>query len=215
MTNGSSAVSGARAGAGTVLAQGGHRVLFVMATRVEYLEALSTRFDPFICGVGPVEAAASTASRLAAGDVDLVVSLGSAGSAQLPQGHVAQVSHVSYRDMDASAIGFERGVTPFLDLPAVVALPLRIPGLATATLATGASIVSGAGYEAIAADMVDMESWAVLRACRRAGLEMVGLRAVSDGSEPLGGYRDWADHLPQVDRALAAAVDRLLEHLAA
>lgn len=195
---------------GSTVHANGKRILFVMATRAEYLAELARRFDPFVCGVGPVEAAAATALRLARGDVDLVVSLGSAGSARLSQGHTAQVSHVSYRDMDATALGFEAGRTPFLDLPAVVELPHRVPGIETATLSTGAAVVSGAGYGRIDADMVDMETWAVMRACQLTDTELIALRAVSDGAEPLGGYRDWADHLPEVDARLAEAVDAVL-----
>ena len=207
MTNGSTGVMG------TAVECGGRRVLFVMATQAEYLCELRKRFEPFVCGVGPVEAASTTALRLAQGDADLVVSLGSAGSARLPQGHVAQVSHVSYRDMDATALGFAPGATPFLDLPAIVELGSPVPGIPPARLATGASVVSGEGYSSIDADMVDMETWGVMRACQLHNIRLVGLRAVSDGSEPLGGYRDWADHLPRVDRALAEAVDRLFAHV--
>src|SRR5690606_30493506 len=93
---------------------------------------------------------------------DLVVSLGSAGSRRLEQAEVYQAVSVSYRDMDASPLGFPRGVTPFLDLPATLPLPLRIPGVKEATLSTGASIVSGAAYDAVAEDMVDMETFACL-----------------------------------------------------
>ena len=67
--------------------------------------------------------------------------------------------------MDASAFGFPKGTTPFLDLPAVVPLPIRIPGVKEATLSTGANVVSGNAYEAIEADMVEMETFAILRAC--------------------------------------------------
>lgn len=76
---------------------------------------------------------------------DLVVSLGSAGSRQLEQVRVYQVATLEYRDMDASALGFPKGETPLLGLPARMDLPHRIPDLASASLATGASIVSGAG----------------------------------------------------------------------
>ena len=180
-----------------------------MATLEEHRARLRDRFTPFVCGVGPVEAAARTAWRLRKGDVGRVVSLGSAGSARLPQGHVALIDRVSYRDMDATALGFARGETPFLDMPPVVDLP-TVPGLATASLATGASVVSGDAYDAIDADMVDMETWAVMRACQLADVPMIALRAVSDGTVPLGGYRDWADHLDVVDERLAEAVDHVL-----
>src|SRR5690606_26049051 len=122
-------------------------------------------FTPLMTGVGPVEAGISVTSALAelkATNVvpDLVVSLGSAGSRRLKRAEVYQVTSVSYRDMDASAFGFEKGVTPFLDIPAVVPLPVCIPGVKGATLSTGASVVAGSGFDAIAEDMVDMETFA-------------------------------------------------------
>ena len=68
----------------------------------------------------------------------LVVSLGSAGSALLEQTEVYQASTVSYRDMDASPLGFEPWVTPYLDLPAIVRLGPYVPGIRKASLSTGA-----------------------------------------------------------------------------
>ena len=200
---------------GDVIEAGGQRVLFVMATDVEHRDGLQRLFTPFICGVGPVEAAAATAFRLARGDVDLVVSLGSAGSNRLHQGTIVQASHVSYRDMDASPFGFERGVTPFSDLPAVVELGRRVPGVRQATLSTGAAVISGEAYAAIDADMVDMETWGVMRACRMREVELVALRGISDGMDPVSRYEDWTDYLDAVDEGLADAVSALLRHLAA
>lgn len=194
-------------------------VLFVMAAQAEYGPALRARIRPLITGVGPVEAAVSLAAGLSVLGArrqlpQLVVSLGSAGSRHLPQGAVVQAGSVSWRDMDASALGFERGRTPFLDLPAEVALPHRIPGLPVARLSTGADVVSGAGYGAIDADMVDMETFAHLRAASRFGLPLVGLRGISDGAEELRGYSDWTALLGEIDRRLAAALDLLETALA-
>lgn len=201
-----------------VIEAAGRRILFVMATDVEHRERLKRLFTPFICGVGPVEAATATALRLAegrlAGGVDLVCSLGSAGSNRLPQGMVAQASHVSYRDMDASPFGFPRGVTPFSDLPATVELDTPVPDLRRASLSTGAAVVSGDAYSAIDADMVDMETWGVMRACQLAGANLVALRGISDGAEPVSRYEHWADYLDAVDEGLAGAVERLLQHMA-
>ncbi|MDQ7261717.1 5'-methylthioadenosine/S-adenosylhomocysteine nucleosidase [Paracoccus sp. PS-1] len=196
----------------------GRRVLFVMALDAEYGPQLRARISPLMTGVGPVEAAVeltAALSRLAARDElpELVVSLGSAGSRRLEQLGVYQVSTLEYRDMDASPLGFARGETPMLGLPVRVALPLQIPGIASASLATGASIVSGPGYDAIAAEMVDMESYAVLRACQRFRLPLIGLRGISDGAEELAHLSDWTQYLHLVDERLAAAVDRLAEAL--
>ena len=197
---------------------GEHRVLFVMATEHEYGPHLKKRIDPVITGVGPVEAATSTAATLAVlahrGTLpDLVFTLGSAGSRKLEHAEIYQVTSVAYRDMDCSALGFERGLTPFLDEPAVISIPHEIPGIPSATLSSGGSIVSGAAYDAIASDMVDMETYAVLRGARRFRVPLVGLRGITDGRAALAGFHDWADYLHIVDEKLAAALDHFAEHV--
>ena len=189
---------------------GSYRLLYVMATQAEYGPALRERIEPLLCHVGPVEAALNLTRYLATNSsVDLVVSLGSAGSSTLEQTGIYQASEVSYRDMDASPLGFEKGVTPFLDLPAKITIHLTIPKLPSARLSTGANIVSGEAYEAVDADMVDMESWALLRVCQRFEIPMIGLRGISDGKEPLKEYSDWARYLDVIDRRLATAIDKV------
>jgi adenosylhomocysteine nucleosidase len=194
-------------------------ILYVMAAAAEYGPHLQARISPLICGVGPVEAAIAVTAelaRLAALDAlpQIVVSLGSAGSARLPQLAIFQATAVDYRDMDASVLGFERGVTPFLALPAVLLLGPLVPGLDRATLSTGAGVVSGAGYRAVEADMVDMETYAIKRACDRFALPLVAIRGISDGITELRQIGDWTQYLHVIDEKLAAAVDRLEDAIA-
>lgn len=190
------------------------RVLFVMAVDAEYGKCLRRLCKPLMTGVGPVEAALSVTRTLTSLEIagklpDLIVSLGSAGSAHLHQTQVYQASAVSYRDMDASALGFPKGVTPFLGLPRELPLSLRIPGLPQATLSSGGNVVSGAAYTAIDADMVDMETYAVMRACQSFGVRLIALRGISDGDKELTEIADWATYLHDVDRNLAQACERL------
>ena len=189
-------------------------LLYVMAVDAEYGPHLKSRITPILTGVGPVEAAVvlthELARREAAGTLpQLVVSLGSAGSSRLEQGAVYQATSVTYRDMDASPLGFEVGVTPFLGLPAVLPLGPFIPAVPKATLSTGAGIVSGDYYERIGAEMVDMETFAVLRACQRFHLPLIALRGISDGNEELQGLVSWTQYLHIVDERLAEVVDQL------
>jgi adenosylhomocysteine nucleosidase len=116
--------------------------------------------------------------------------------------------------MDATLLGFEKGVTPFLDEPATIEIPQRLPNVPAASIATGASIVSGSGYDGISADMVDMETFAVLRAARRFGIPMIGLRGVSDGRADLTGLHDWTEYLHVIDRKHAAVLDDFSRHVA-
>lgn len=196
------------------------RTLFVMAAESEYGPHLRARFTPLMTGVGPVEAAVHLAAflgeRKAGNDLpDWIVSLGSAGSRTLEQTEVYQASSVCYRDMDASAFGFEKGKVPFSDLPVELQLAPLIPGLKTARLSTGANIVSGAAYDAIDADMVDMETYALKRVAMHFSIPLIGLRGISDGKAELRHVDDWTEYLHVIDEKLAAAVDQVIAHFAA
>jgi adenosylhomocysteine nucleosidase len=196
----------------------GTNVLFAMAANQEYGPHLEKLFKPLMIGIGPVEAAlnlsaALTELKLVSDLPDLVVTLGSAGSRTLKQAAVYQASSVSYRDMDCSALGFEKGITPYLNLPAVMELPYRIPGIAEARLSTGANVVSGVAYDAIDADMVDMETYAILRVCQKFDVPLIGLRGISDGKEELKKLSDWTAYLHVIDEKLADAVGKLRKAL--
>lgn len=190
-------------------------ILFAMAAEQEYGPALKARFKPVMIGVGPVEAAvnltAELSSRAHRGDLPkLVVSLGSAGSRRLAHCGVYQATSIAYRDIDASPLGFPKGTTPLLDLPATIPLPLRVPGVPEASLSTGGNIVSGAAYDLIDADMVDMETYAVWRACQKFGVPLIGLRGISDGKAEVTQFSDWTDYLHIIDEKLATIVDQIL-----
>ncbi|MER8377230.1 5'-methylthioadenosine/S-adenosylhomocysteine nucleosidase [Mesorhizobium sp. M1406] len=199
---------------GNVARLGGKGVLFVMAAQAEYGPHLKQLFTPLMTGVGPVEAGVRLGAELSwlksrKALPDLVVSLGSAGSRTLEQTEIYQAVSVSYRDIDASPLGFEKGATPFLDLPVTVPLPFKIPEIREATLSTGGAIVTGAAYDAIAADMVDMETFACLRACQLFDVPLIGLRGISDGAADLRHVNDWTEYLHVIDEKLAGAVGLL------
>lgn len=187
-------------------------ILYLMAAEAEFGPYLAARIEPEMIGIGPVEASIATTKILAERRdslPSLVVCLGSAGSNRLEQLGVYQAISVSYRDMDASALGFPRGVTPLLDLPPTLPLVPAIGGLATATLSTGGNVVTGPAYDAVAEDMVDMETFAVKRACQAFGVPLLGLRGISDGAETVRRIEDWTQYLHIVDERLAEAVDRV------
>jgi adenosylhomocysteine nucleosidase len=198
----------------------GRDVLFVMAAEAEYGPHLQRLFTPVMTGVGPVEAGGRLGAELSwlkseRALPDLIVSLGSAGSRTLEQTEIYQAVSVGYRDIDASPLGFEKGATPFLDLPVTVPLPFRIAGIRQATLSTGAAIITGAAYDAITEDMVDMETFACLRACQLFGVPLVGLRGISDGAADLRHVGDWTEYLHVIDEKLADAVMRLEQAIGA
>jgi len=194
---------------------GDRRILFIMAAPPEYGPALRARFTPLMTGVGPVEAGLAVGAALARLEASgqtphLAVCLGSAGSRSLEQTGVYQVASVSYRDIDASPLGIPAGLTPYLDLPRELPLQVLLPDLPAVRLSTGGAVISGAAYDAIDADMVDMETFAVARACMTHGVPLAGLRGVSDGAADLNHMDDWQAYLHIIDEKLAAVVDRIL-----
>jgi len=189
-----------------------------MATDHEYGRHLRMRITPLITGVGPIEAAIGTSACLHqlrnAGEApDLVVSLGSAGSRRCALGSVHQIESVSWRDMDATRLGFPKGVTPFTDFPAVMKLASPLTDVPRASLSTGSDVVGGDRYADVDADLVDMETFAVLRACQRFDVSMMGLRGVSDGPGELNGLLEWTELLALLDERLSAALDHLSDFL--
>ena len=170
-------------------------VLFVMATEQEYGVELRKTMQPLICGVGVVEAAISTSMRLrdlieAGRKPSLVVSLGSAGSRRCAEGELRQVDSVSWRDIDATKLGFKRGHA------------LSRPGLhhsfadSLQRYSVGVTLDGQCGsgrrrYEKVEADLVDMESYAVVRVCQRFETPVVGLRGISNGSSRITEQSDW------------------------
>ena len=191
----------------------GRRVLFVMAVDAEYGPHLKARFTPLLTGVGPVEAGIAMGAALHSLEArdslpDLVVSLGSAGSRRCPLGEIFQIASVSWRDMDATRLGFPKGVTPMVDHPVDIPLVTPLP-LPLARLSTGANVVGGEDYAGIDADMVDMESFAIARACARYGVPLMGLRGVSDGPGELDHINSWMELLGLIDERLAQAGDLL------
>lgn len=189
-------------------------ILYVMAAPAEYGTHLQRRFTPFMCGVGPVEASINVTRALTAQKPDLVISLGSAGSRTLEQAEIYQIATVSYRDMDASPLGFEKGKTPFLEEPAELPLMTIDQGPPAKRLSTGASVISGAAYDAIDADLVDMETFAIKRACMHFDVPLIGLRGISDGAAALHHYDDWTQYLHVIDEKMAQVVDRVEAALA-
>lgn len=193
---------------------GSTTVLYVMALDAEYGHKLKQLIKPLFTGVGPIEAAISLSRTL--GELekiaklpDMIVSLGSAGSRELVQTEIYQASSVSYRDMDASLLGFAKGTTPYLDLPAELELSPLLPDIKRASLSTGAKVISGAGYDAISAQMVDMETFALKRVCQVFDLPLIALRGISDGDEELSGHHTWTQYLHIIDEKLAAIIEQL------
>jgi futalosine hydrolase len=145
------------------------RVLLVAATDIELCDR-----EGLACGVGPVEAAVATARELALRPPDAVVHVGIAGGHGITPGGLVIGSESVYVDISAEIPVVDR-VEPDAELlamtrsvlPDALVLPIGTSG------AVGGVVPRDLRVEA-------MEGFAVLRACERAGIPAVEIRAISN-----------------------------------
>ncbi len=162
-------------------------VLVVMALPAEGAGRFEARgIGVLYTGVGKVNAAIALTSALsryrAAGrPPPLVANFGTAGSARLAPRTLVGCRRFLDRDMDVGALGFAPGVTPFDPLPAVLEFDARFPELPDAVCGSGDSFATRAHDDAC--DVVDMEAYAIAKACRVAGAEFACAKYVSDGAD--------------------------------
>lgn len=156
-------------------------------------------------GVGKVNAAIALTRRLAelarnGAHLPLVVNFGTAGSALLPARTLVACRRFVDRDMDVGALGFAPGVTPFDELPPVIEFPPAFPALPEAVCGSGDSFATA--RHGMDCDVVDMEAYALAKACRRAGADFACAKFVSDGAD---------EHAAEHWKAnVAGAADRFL-----
>jgi len=128
----------------------------------------------FVCGIGPVEAAASIARLLATSDVDAVLHVGIAGSRELEPLTVVLGSESVYSDLRLAIPVVDR-VAP--DPALLGRLREVLPDAVVAPIGTSAAVGGGA------CDVEAMEGFGVLRACALAGVPAVELRVVSNSPD--------------------------------
>ena len=170
-------------------------MLVIAATERELAHV--RRFETFACGIGPVEAALSTARALRERAPSAVVHVGIAGARTLPLLTVVLGSEAVYEDLAAAIPVVDRAAP---DAALFERLHAALPDAVVSPIGTSAAVGSGES------EIEAMEGFAVLRACEDAGVPAVELRAVSNAiDEPDRAKWRFDDALA----ALADALDRL------
>ena len=83
--------------------------------------------------------------------------------------------------MDVGALGFAPGVTPFDEFPPMLEFPAVFAGLPEAVCGSGDSFATA--DHGPACDVVDMEAYALAKACRIEGARFACAKYVSDGAD--------------------------------
>ena len=170
-------------------------MLIVAATERELAHV--RRFETFVCGIGPVEAAVQTARALAERMPDAVLHIGIAGARAIEPLSLVLGSEAVYEDALGPLVGSR--VAPEAALFARIRAAL--PEAHVLPIGTSAR-VGGTRECAVEA----MEGFGVLRACELAGVPAVELRAISNSPDE-DDRAKW--RFDEAFELLGAALDRL------
>jgi nucleoside phosphorylase len=175
-------------------------VLVVAATELEL--GLIEGAETFCCGIGPVEAAHTTARALARAAPAALLHIGLAGARSLPPGTLVLGAEAVYCDLVDATRTFPRIERAEPDAALLARARRLLPEAAVLPIATSARV----GGAASCADVEAMEGFAVLRAAAAAGVPALELRAVSNVYDD--DRADW--RVEEALEALTAAVTTLI-----
>ena len=182
-------------------------ILIAMALPAEAAGVFeSAGVEVLFTGVGKVNAAVTLTRYLVrlrheSADPPLVLNFGTAGSARIPARTLVACRRFVDRDMNVSALGFAHGETPFDELPPTLEFPPVFTDLPEAVCGSGDSFATA--DHGPACDVVDMEAYALAKACKLEGAEFACAKYVSDGADEHAA-RHWKENV-------AGAAHRFLE----
>jgi nucleoside phosphorylase len=166
-------------------------VLVVAATELELAHLGDA--ETLCCGIGPVEAAATTARALADGASGPVLHIGIAGARHLEPGALVIGSQAIYADSEDSGSTLMTITRAVPDEALLAMARAALPEAHVLPIATSARVGSGRSF----ADVEAMEGFAVLRAAAAAGMPALEVRSVSNTFD--ASRAEW-----RIDDALAA-----------
>ena len=174
------------------------RTLVVIALAAESDGVFEAAGVPTLyCGVGKVNAAITLTRELsryaqALQPRPLVVNFGTAGSRVHAAGSMVACHEFIQRDMDVRGLGFALGVTPFDALPPTLQFAPVFTHLVPAVCGSGDSFATA--QTEVECGVVDMEAYALAKACRLTGTAFACAKYVTDGADH-GAADDWQNNM--------------------
>lgn len=180
-----------------------HRPLLVFAMKEEAGDAF-TEFRTIITGIGKINAAYHLIRALSTEEKpDIIINLGTAGSAAFSRGEVVCINGFVQRDMDVSPLGIPKYKTPFSEDPIVLESAVEFFSLPKAVCGTGDSFETQ--HEEDLYNVVDMEAYALAVVAKHENIPFLCLKYISDGADD-NAVGDWKDEVKKASLALKEAL---------
>lgn len=157
------------------------KTVILVALEDEFAASRAGGLPVVYTGVGKVNAALA-AARALAGGAGLIINYGSAGAVTPELAGLIECGGAVQRDMDLRPLGTPLGET-YGDAPPHAEIWGDGP-----VVGTGDSFADGPPE--LACDLVDMEAYAIAKACRLAGAKFMCLKYISDAADEAAAA-DW------------------------
>lgn len=180
--------------------------LYVFALAIE----ASTEFDhvdTLFTGVGKLHTAYALLKRITVKKPSLIINLGSAGSNRFSRGEVVCCTRFIQRDMDVTALGFEKYQTPFSSEPVILEHGFQLDYLPQGTCGSGDSFE--VDHRVTQYDVIDMEAFSIAWIAKQENIPFLCLKYISDGADGKA-----AEHWQEAVRNAAKALKLALEKVA-
>ena len=175
-------------------------VVLIVALEEELPREVLPEFNIEYSGVGKINATFKALEIVNKYNPKLIINFGTAGSLKKDLCGLYKVSQFFQRDMDATALGFKIGETPFEERSVI---NFGEKGL---SCGTGDSFMSNTPE--LKTDLVDMEAYAIAKVCLLKKIEFLCFKYVSDNADE-NSSKNWKANVSTG----ASAFKDMLRHL--
>lgn len=172
--------------------------LLVFALEMEAQEEFS-EFNTLYTGVGKVNATYSLTKAIHRHQPDVVINLGTAGSTAFNKGTVVCCNQFIQRDMEVTALGFQKFETPFSTDEIVLEYGILVDHLPKGICGSGDQFeMEHLNPEY---NVIEMEAYALAKVCKEEQVPFLCIKYVSDGADG-NAVDDWRAEVKKASIAL-------------
>jgi len=158
-------------------------------------------------GIGKLNAMYNLMKNIHDNKPSIIINLGSAGSTSHKRGEVVCCTNFVQRDMDVTALGFEKYQTPFsVHLP-VLEYGIKIETLPHGICGTGDSFVMDHNTEDY--NVIDMEAYPLALIAKQENIPFLCLKYISDGADDTAAV-DWPEMVKNAAKALKHTLNNII-----
>ncbi len=176
--------------------------LFVFALEMEAQEEFSA-FKTLYTGVGKVNATYNLTKAIHLYQPDVVINLGTAGSTAFNKGEVVCCNQFIQRDMEVTAMGFQKFETPFSTDEIILEYGIQLDHLPQGICGSGDQFeMEHLNHEY---NVIEMEAFALAKVCKEEQTPFLCIKYVSDGADG-NAVDDWREEVKKAAKALRNSI---------